>query len=92
MIHDILFSYTNNTRNEGVYLVNVSDTGLFMIEDVDSKNSTILLADYICGKKIVHHASEDEIAIYNPAFIDAGEINLFLFVEYSENKQKILKS
>jgi len=72
--------------------VTASDTGLFMIENVDMEKSTILLADYICDKKIIHHASRDELEVYSSAFHNAGQINLFLSVEYNEKEQMILKS
>lgn len=68
-----------------------NDTGLYMIEGIDSKSGIIVLADYIFDKKISHQATAEEVEIYECFFYDALDRNIFLHVEYDEKRKIIVQ-
>lgn len=64
---------------------------LFMIEDIDVKKNRIFLGNYVFDKKRVYMGSSEEIAFYYKAFHEALDRNIFLFVEYDDDRGIILQ-
>lgn len=63
---------------------------LYMIEEIDAENNTLVLADYIFDKKVKVVVTDEEIEFYANAFDEAIERNIFLFLEFDEKEKKII--
>lgn len=67
-----------------------STGNLFMIEEIDAENNTLVLANYVFDKKVKVVVTDEKIEFYANAFDEAIERNIFLFVEYDEERGVII--
>lgn len=67
-----------------------STGNLFMIEEIDAENNTLVLANYVFDKKVKVVVTDEKIEFYANAFDEAIERNIFLFVEYDEKRGVII--
>lgn len=71
-------------------VVAVGNGSLFMIEEIDSEKNTLLLADYIFNKRVTVPVTEKQISLYGNAFDLALKNNIYISVEYDENRGEII--
>lgn len=69
---------------------NVLDSELFLIEEIDAEENTLILHNLFLSKKFNVVVTDEEIEKYAEAFDAALDNNWYLFVEYDEERGVII--
>ncbi|MDK8747726.1 DUF5511 family protein [Streptococcus agalactiae] len=67
------------------------DTSLYFIQNIDVKNREIELVNYVFDKQRTYIATPEEAKMYTNFFMEALERNMFLCVEFDEDKGIIVQ-
>lgn len=68
----------------------MSENNLFMIEAIDDEKNIVSLANYIFRKKYDVEVSDTQIKRYSSAFDRALNDNMYLSVEFDEERGEII--
>lgn len=63
---------------------------LFLIEEIDAENNILILSNYIFDKRNKVSVTDEQIEYYAKVFDEALVKNLFLFVEFDEERGVIV--
>ena len=71
--------------------MNSKNTELYFIENVDVRKKRIYLSNFIYDKKRVYMGTLEEAKYYKKTFLQALDRNIFLVVEFDNEKGIILQ-